>query len=222
MAKRNANDRNEIAVQKAKRKAEDLDHYEMPDGRVLTLKDIDPTFLQMVLATVEYPDKPSYEVTLSGGRKEMYPMDEKVAEQTPELKPIWERYILEMTAASNKELDLMTRTLILDGTVIDPDWSDPNWERRMRIVGAKLPTDPEERWVMFIRQKMDFQQVLQLTGKIMRRTGVPEDVIDAAESSFRDSVPSQSGRPGDLAESEPDSDAVGGEQAGEMAAQQAL
>lgn len=218
MAKRNANDRNEIAVQKAKRQAEDLDHYTMPDGRVLTLKNIDPTFLQMVLATVEYPDKPSYEAKLASGRIELFPMDEKVVEQSPELKPLWDKYVGEMALASNKELDLMTRTMILDGTVIEPGWSDPNWERRMRIVGAKLPTDPEERWVMFIRHKMNFQQVLELTGKIMRRTGVPEELIDAAESSFRDQVPSGSGRPGDLAEPETDSSAVDGEETRQVAA----
>lgn len=222
MAKRNPNDRNEIAVEKARRQAEDLDHFTLSDGRQIELKNIDPIFLQGVLGMVEQPDVPLYDVTLASGRIVQYPMDEKVAEQTPELMPVWRQYILEATAAAALGMKLMTSTMILDGTVVEEDLKDPVWERKMKLIGAKLPTDPTERWVLYLRSKMTQDELLALTGKIMRRTGVPEEYIAAAEATFPDPVPGGSERSDDLAEPDADPQEVAGEQAGQVAAQQAV
>lgn len=220
MARRNPNDRNEVAVQKAKAKAkaEDLDHFTLQDGTVVELKDIDAIFLQAVMGMVEYPERPKYDVTLASGRVVQYPMDEKVAEETPELKPIWSQYIFDQAKAAGDEMRLMTGTVILDGTKMPENWKDERWERRMRIIGAQLPEDIEERWVLYLRTKISQSDIISLTGKIMRRTGVPEEYIDAAEASFRDIVPGGQGKPGELDDAETDPGGVERQEAGQVVA----
>lgn len=217
VAKRNANDRNEKAIQAARRKSENMNEHVLADGFVIKLKDIDPLFLQSVIGSVKHPKKPTYTVKLASGREEFYPMDALVAEQSPELKPLWDQYILDRASAQGLEMQLMTRAILLDGTEINEGWSDSNWERRMRIIGVTLPDDPEERWVFYLESKMSTAEIVGLTGKIMRRTGVPEEFIVAAEDSFRNPVDAGPAGAGDVDDVDGHSDGVAGEEAGEVA-----
>lgn len=217
MAKRHPNDRNEKFLRKTFG-GESLDVLELSDGTKIQLKDVDPLFINSAINSVTYPKLPTYEVKLASGRIEKYPMDEKVAEQSPELKPLWDEYVKEMQRAQGEQMTRMTRAIILDGTVIPDEWEDRTWERRMRIVGIPLPEDPEERWVMYLESKMTTPESVALTGKIMRRTGVPEEMITAAEDSFRGALRGERDEAGDVADA--DGDARGDEQAqaGEVAA----
>lgn len=210
MAKRNPNDRNEIAVQKAKLKAQDLDHHTLPDGTVLDLKDIDALLLSAAMNTVEVPELPTYDVTLASGRVVQYPMDKEVAEQSPELQPVWDTYVYDQALAANTQMRIMTNTIMLDGVKRPPDWIDAVWERKLKLMGARLPADPDERWLLYLRSKMNLTQILELTAKVMRRTGVPEEYISAAENSFPDQVPNRPGEAGDVEEPVADPGGVAG------------
>lgn len=207
MAKRHPNDRNEKAVQAARVEALDLGSYTLKDGTKLILHDPDPIFLSSVMNSVSEPKKPSYEVTLASGRKEQYPMDEKVAEQSPELKPIWDQYLLDSAAYATKSMELMLRAVLLDAVELEGGINDPAWERRMRIVGVQLPQDSDELRVFYLMGKIDLEDRVGLIGKVMRRTGVPEEIIGAAEDSFRSEVRDRSRRPDDVAD--PGADARG-------------
>lgn len=198
--KRHANDRNEQVIQAKRMVAENLDELVLEDGLVIKLRNIDPIFVQTVINSVEFPKKPTYEVKLASGRIEHYPMDALVAEQSPELEPIWTLYKLEQARAETEQMKRMTRALILDGTIIPDQWDDPRWERRMKIVGIELPDDPEERWVMYVESKMKTEETVALTNKIMRRTGVPEEYLTATEDTFRDQIHAGSQRPGNVAD----------------------
>lgn len=216
-AKRHPNDRNERAAQK-RMNTESVDELVLKDGTTVALKNVDPIFIQTVINSVEYPKRPTYEVKMASGRIDKYPMDEKVAEQSPELAPLWTKYRMDTQAAEAEQMKRMTRALILDGTVMPEVWEDREWERRMKIVGIDLPEDPEELWVVYLESKMTTAESVALTGKIMRRTGVPEEFILAAEDSFRGQVHGELDGAGDVADADADTRGDEQEVAGQVAA----
>lgn len=215
--KRHANDRNEQALKK-RLSPESVDELVLKDGTTIKLRDVDPLFIQTVINSVQFPKRPTYTVTLASGREESYPMDEQVAEQSPELEPQWKAYVQGTQQAEAEQMKRMTRAIILDGTVIPDTWEDRAWERRMKIVGIDIPDDPEERWVMYLESKMTTAESVALTGKIMRRTGVPEEFVTAAEDSFRDSLHGEREGAGELADADAVARADGEEVAGQVAA----
>jgi len=94
-----------------------------------------------------------------------------------------------LTRASSLQTERSLRALFLDGTVRPRGaFIDADWERRMRIIGVDLPSDPEELWVMYLMMSLSSDDVIMMSSRIMRLTGVDEEVIQQAEDSFRDSV----------------------------------
>lgn len=221
-AKRHPNDRNAKALAARLAKQDDdtnLDEFFVNEKLTLKLQNMDPRGVQYAMKMIKTPKKPTYEVKLASGRTEQYPMDEKVAEQSPELKGVWDQYVFESAEAENERLSRSTRAVIMDGTVMPDNWDDADYVRRMKILHAEVPDDPFERWVDYVDSQIGTLQAIQLTFKVMRRTGMtPEDVIGVSEDSFRDLLRGGSGGSGDVENADPDQGGNGEGQSRQVAA----
>lgn len=193
--KRNANDRNQLAIDKAAQTAAiKSQHITLSTGVGLTLLTIDYMVINQIQMSVEIPEVPTYETKTAGGRVEYYPMDAKVVEQSPEFAEEWRDYRRKLGAALQEQAQRTSRAMFLDGTKPDEGWFDNVWERRMRLLKVKLPTDPDDKWLLYLETGLDSIEAAELVMKIMRLTTLPEELIQAAEDTFRDTVRADEGR----------------------------
>lgn len=204
--KRNPNDRNLVAEEK--RKAAKTGRFELSTGITVITKPIDYVYISAIGNSVELPEKPTYTVRTSRGREEQYPLDDKVVEQSPEFKEVWQKWKIDMGTALQQQGRLTTRAMFLDGTEPeDPNWYDEKWERRMKQIGFKLPDDPTDLWLLYLETGINSVEAAELTMAIMRLTTLPEEAIQAAEETFRDMVRPDQGS-GDVEESGADPQGV--------------
>lgn len=157
-------------------------------GMKIELKRIDPVFLQSVISSVKMPERPKYEAKTISGRTEYHVMDEESAKQTEGGEKLWADYQDELNRATGEQTERSLRALFLDGTVRPKGaFVDHDWEKRMRIIGVDVPSDPDELWVMYLMMSLNSDDIIRMSSHIMRLTGVDEEVIQQAEDSFRDS-----------------------------------
>lgn len=159
-------------------------------GMKIELRRVDPVFLQSVISSVKMPEIPTYKTTTVSGREETHKMDKEAAEQTEGGKEIWQSYEEDLARKSSEQTERSLRALFLDGTVPPTGaFVDQEWQRKMEIIGVTLPEDPIELWVMYLMMAMSSDDIIRMSSHIMRLTGVDEELIQQAEDSFRDSVP---------------------------------
>lgn len=172
------------------RKTEKADRtlWKSSSGMEVRLQAIDPLFIQTVARSVKIPDVPMYETKTYTGRIEMHAYDAKAAEQTPGGMEIWTKYQTELAEATSEQNDRVLQAVFLDGTVRPENWQDAKWFKRMKIIGMDLPDDEDELWVLYLRTSLSQEDVVSLSSAIIRMAGVPEEMIEAAEEIFRESV----------------------------------
>ena len=184
---RQAMDRNEVALEK-RREDNKPQTFVTKSGVEIKLKDLDLLFVQQVTNSVHIPAVPTYTIKTASGRQETYPLDKVVVEQSPEFKPIWEKYLTDLANAQAEQARRSTRAIYLEGTEAPDDWYDAAWEKRMKIIGIALPEDREERWIQYLETALSTEESMRLIQSIIRRTSLPEEVIQQAEDAFRDTL----------------------------------
>lgn len=173
----------------ARSKVSDNHRFTTADGREIKIKKVDALFIQSVQSSVTFPDKPTYETKTGAGRIEHRKMDELSAKQTPGGEEIWKRYQTELAEATTLQMERSMKAILLDGTERpEGEFITDKWQRRMRTIGIPLPEDPDELWVFYLSTSLTAEDLLGLSGAIMRLTGVAEEVIAQAEGSFLDPV----------------------------------
>lgn len=212
MAKRNPNDRNAVALIKAQRSAQS-GTWTSSNGREIQLKKADMVFVQMATSSVELPDPPTYTVKVGKSERE-YPLDEVVIEQTDDpaekarLSRQWNNYQQRLGMAYSELAKRASGAIFFEGTVPDMELleSDGRWFKKMKISGWKLPSDPDELWVLYLQTTLSDEEIASLSEAIARYRGGPsEEMISAAEKSFPHDVPSDT-RSGDLEDTGSDSE----------------
>jgi hypothetical protein len=169
-------------------------------GMVIELRRIDPVFIQWVTRSVTMPEVPTYEVKTFSGRIEKHKMDPESAAETEGGLALWEQYLKDVAEAEAEQTERSIRAVLLEGTQRPDPFFDEKWERRMKIIGVTVPDDPDEYWVQYLTTSLTSTDITSLFTAVIRMTGVPEEVIQRAEESFRDSV-RDGQRPGELEES---------------------
>lgn len=206
MAKRNPNDRNQIAINKRKASVTP-GTWEADDGRSIQLKKPDLMFIQQASSSVEMPDEPTYEVKV-GSKTREYPLDALVVQQTedPEekerLRKAWFSYQENLNKANGELVWRATGATFFEGTVPNHEMveDDAKWQRKMRVTGwaKSMPTDPEDLWVFYLQTSLSEDEMGSLsTAIVLRSGGVSEDQIAAAEKMFFGNVPTDE-RSGDV------------------------
>lgn len=212
MAKRHANDRNEMFIAGKKAK-EDPGIFITDKGLEIHLKEKpDLVFIQQAISSVDYPPRPTYTVKV-GSREREYPLDEVVIAQTEDpaekkrLQRAWSNYLTDANEAGMEQTKRATGAMFYEGTVAQEDFYDPKWERRMKISGWPIPEDPEERWVVYLQTSLSEPEIKRLSAKVvMRSGGVSEEKIAAAVEMFRDSLQDGGGRSDDVVDAGGDSE----------------
>lgn len=214
MAKRNANDRNERALQARKVKAIP-GTFTTTDGteRVIKLKEKPSlVFIQQTIHDVVEPEVPTYEVQLSSNRKVEYPLDATVIKQTEDpaekilLRRKWIQYQQDLTDWSMELNMRSTAAVYYEGTEPDEEMieADDKWKRKVKISRWDIPDDLEERWVFYLQTSLTEDDTKGLSTAVIRRTGgVSEELIAAAEETFLDDVQADEGA-GDVEDAETD------------------
>lgn len=215
--KRHPNDRNAVALAKRKQ-AEKPDTFPLSSGIEVKLNVIDYVAISDIVDSVEIPEKPTYTTRTVSGREEKFPLDDEVVEQSPEYAEVWKEWKINYSNALREQSKRSARAIFLDGTTPPEDWYDAKWERRMKLIGYKLPTDPDERWLLYLETGIGKEEAAELVIAVMRLTTLPEEVIQAAEGTFRDSLRADAGS-GDVEDAGADSQGVA---PGEMAHEPAV
>lgn len=210
MAKRNPNDRNQMAINK--RQGEKTPGiWTADDGREIKLKKPDLMFIQQASMSVEMPEEPTYEVKV-GNKTREYPLDALVIKQTEdpveraELRRKWLKYSEDLNAANNELGWRATGATFFEGT--EPDAAmiedDAKWQKRMRVTGwaKSMPKDPDELWVFYLQTSLgEPEQVRLSTAIVLQAGGVSEEQIKAAENMFFDELSTGQEQPGDVEDS---------------------
>lgn len=173
----------------ARKPQQDNHRYTTTDGREIAIKKVDALFIQSVTNSVQKPEVPTYQTRTGAGRVETRKMDEVAAQQTPGGLEIWNQYQADFNEATTQQLERSMKAVLLDGTQRpEGEFITDTWQRRMRIVGVPLPEDLDELWVLYLSTSLNAEDLIGLSGAIMRLTGVSEEVIAQAEDTFLDPV----------------------------------
>ena len=158
-------------------------------GVELTLKRISPLLLGKITASVEMPSRPTYEAQTVAGEIETHEHNETTLE-TDEDRAAWQKYLID-SALAQQEVNTRV-TLLLFRRGIDYEAlelpEDEHWIEEQEALGVEVPTDPLERKIHYMETEAftSRDEIKRLTVRLMAMTDVPEEVLAAAERSFRD------------------------------------
>lgn len=144
-------------------------------------------------------EPPTYEVDVLGGEKEIHPYNtQTIMDAPPEDKEKWDKY-LEAIGRMENEIQQRTAIVFMDGILVDlPE--DEGWaERRKKLFGEEVPTDPDQKKLYYINNILlktpaDKSGVMMAIQRLSL-TGANQEAIDAMEELFRRQMEAQ-GRAG--------------------------
>ena len=176
-----------------KSRVEDPDNvFTTSFGVRIRLKPVDAIFIQTVIRSVKDPEKPTYTQYIGFNKRptEVEIKDKETAEQVEGGIELWTRYVEEREEASSDRTDRSLRAIFMSGTEVpdDDDWVTEKWLNKIDFIGIDLPEEREHAWVIYLLTNHEGEEILALSQKIMRLTGVPEDIIASAEDTFQSSV----------------------------------
>lgn len=173
-------------------------------GVELRLRRISPLLVEKARASEPMPERPTYIADTAGGGTEEHPHDDTTLE-TEEDELAWQTYLMETAFAQRRVNERVVMLLFRRGIDYDalklPE--DDTWITEQReIFGVEVPDDPFELKMHWLETEAltTPEEIKLLTVELMSMTGCPEEVVAAAERSFRRPVE------GDSPEQPPDSE----------------
>lgn len=156
-----------------------------------------PLFLDRVRSSVEYPEKPTYEVETATGEIEVLEHDETTLETDEERKE-WADYLEAYKKAEDEVSERMFKAVVMRGMEVTIP-TDGSWEAFQEWLGVKVPDNQFEKKFAYIQSEVigndtDIEDIMSL---VMEQTGVPADTIRDVRKSFRDSVEQEEASAGD-------------------------
>lgn len=159
-------------------------------GLRIKLVPVQPMLLNKVMGSVEVPRRPTYETRSISGKVQNLPMDEKASKETPGGEVLWIYYIEETERALTEQNNRVITAILVMGTEFDVPES--GWQGKQIALGITIPTDPDLLRAHYLLTNItDPAELNEIVAKIMRLTGVSEEVIAQAEGSFQRSVRSE-------------------------------
>lgn len=162
-------------------------------GDSMILRAIPPMLIQMATESISLPVVPTYTIELEGGGTETHMHDEESIEQSgPEEKKKWEDYKKELVISNTKATEVLLNVILLEGVVLT--FADPaRLEKRLTMMGVKLPEDPDEKEFMLkkayaISSGNDAGMIMNT---VMELTGIKREDIDNLKNSFPGDVESK-------------------------------
>ncbi len=158
------------------------------DGNRIPLRRVAPLLMEKIRQSVVLPSPPTYEVETAGGDIEKHIHDETTLE-TDEDRAAWAAYQTAQVQANGDLMEKILRLLFAKATG-DVVPAGDEWVKEQTYLGVDVPDDPLGRKIHYIQTEL-----LTHTGDIMAfmsaavaLTGVDEEVVEAAEATFRNPV----------------------------------
>ncbi len=158
------------------------------DGNRIPLRRVAPLLMEKVRQSVKLPTPPTYEVETVGGDIEIHIHDETTLE-SDEDRAAWAAYQTAQAQANNDLMEKILRLLFAKATG-DVVPAGDEWIKEQTYLGVEVPDDPLGRKIHYIQTEL-----LTHTGDIMSfmsaavaLTGLDEEVVEAAEATFRNQV----------------------------------
>lgn len=153
-------------------------------GLTLTLRRVEPGFLQKIMRSVPSPKRPTYRTRTATGREEEFPLDEISARERPEDAMRWKAYKDDYELANMERSEKVANALYIFG--IEPfDLPDNGWEQKYELVGVSVPVNPEMRRAFYIASEATVEEQTKIVQEISRLSGVSQEAIAEAEDTFR-------------------------------------
>lgn len=156
-------------------------------GLRIELLPVQPMLLNKVMTSIETPRRPTYETRTVSGKVQNLPMDEKAAKETPGGEVQWQYYLEETERALTEQNNRVVNAIFVMGTNFDIP--EDGWDQIQVAIGVEVPTQPALRRAHFLITAIsDPAELNEIISKIVRLTGVSEEVIAQAENTFQHSV----------------------------------
>lgn len=158
-------------------------------GFTLKLKPVSPFLIQKVQTSMPEPPAPTYTVTTAAGNVETHTHDAESIKDAPDTdKEAWVKYITELRAQQSEVNDRLVRLIILRG--IESDVPEYGWDRAQEDLGVTVPKDPNERKVHYILTETigTAEDMANLITNVIALSGVNQEAVEAARSTFRNSL----------------------------------
>lgn len=155
-------------------------------GLTVEIRKPDQDFLirmQKVFSAVKMPKRPKYSARTLSGRFEEHYMDELASKQTPGGEKQWAEYQDILREAKAEQNEKVALAIMYYGT----DFATPEtgWEDDQIFLGIEVPQVPEQKKAHFLVSEIDPEDMASIISKVMRRSGMDEELIKEAEDSFR-------------------------------------
>lgn len=175
--------------------------YTTPTGITVELSAIPQLQVEMIRSKTmadwqkehgQLPDKPTYTITTADGATEVHEHDETTIQDDPEAKlawDTWQRMRAECEAYVNAKI--MDFFMLRGIKVALPP--DDGWIKQQEYFGIEVPGDPVERRLHYIRTEVlsGPTDIGDIMTQIMALSGTPQEVVEQAKATFRDSVRQQ-------------------------------
>lgn len=155
-------------------------------GLTIEIRKPDQDFLirmQKVFSAVKMPKRPKYSARTLSGRFEEHYMDELAAKQTPGGEKQWAEYQDILREAKAEQNEKVALAIMYYGTDFAPP--DTGWEDDQIFLGIEVPQTPEQKKAHFLVSEIDPEDMAAIISKVMRRSGMDEELVKEAEDSFR-------------------------------------
>lgn len=191
-----------MAPRKGSTKKPDPDNiFTTSEGVRVKLTPVDAIFIQTVIRSVEDIERPTYTQYIGFNKRpnEVEIKDEITATQVEEDFPgtlaRWKEYEEDRDNASAERNNRSLKAIFMSGTECpdNDDWVTSKWMTKLDFIGIDIPEEREHAWVLFLLTNHDGDEILAISQKIMRLTGVPEDVLASAEDTFQSAIQDDSG-----------------------------
>ena len=142
---------------------------------------------------VEIPEAPTYEVEVFGGDK-VRKTHTAATVKTDEDKAAWEAYETGQFVLTLAIGARVADVAIMEGVVgYEPT---PEWESRMKALRLKIPTDPAEKRLGFIKATVinASEDAEALVKAIMKLSGIDAEGVARVRENFRSAMARQANR----------------------------
>jgi len=125
-----------------------------------------PMLVSRAMSSVDVPKRPTYEVKTFSGRVEVFPLDEKSAEQTEGGTERWNLYQQELKDAETERNLRVLRAIF--GLGIDLDLpEDDEWIMDLEIAGIPLPSSEREMKLEYMMTQLSVTDMNNIIKKVM-------------------------------------------------------
>lgn len=132
---------------------------------------------------------PTYEVENVAGEKQIFPLDEKIAENKGRLEE-WKTYLTEKKVADEWNAKKYLEFMVWEGVEVEVPDKDSTWQKDCEHFGMTVPEDPIERKLFYVYNEFfgTKEDMQNLVIEIMTISQVDEEAVAKLRDTFRSGV----------------------------------